>query len=261
MRHGLFLPPYGPLSDIPLVVDLALEAEAAGFDGVFLWDHVLRPPHDPIEIADTWVALAALAQATERVQLGPLVTPITRRRPQKLARETVSVDRLSGGRLVMGFGLGVDSGRELSGFGEVVDPVERGRRLDEGIEVLQALWSGEPVEHRGEAFVADGVTFLPTPVRGSIPMWFAARGDAKKPVRRAARHDGLFPVEVDRDQLARMTELVAAERGSLDGFDVACNDSVGGEELAEIGVTWLLHGPAPGADAAEVREIITRVAG
>ncbi len=261
MRHALFLPPFGELSDISLLVELAQEAEEEGLDGVFLWDHVMRPPSEPVEIADTWVALTAIAQATERVVIGPLVTPITRRRPQKLARETVSVDRLSGGRLVLGLGLGVDSGRELTAFGEIVDARHRGRRLDEGVAVLQGLWSGAPFTHDGEEFTVDDVTFQPTPVHGSIPMWFAARGDATRPVRRAARHQGLFPVDVDRDQLARMTELVHAERGSLEGFDVVALGHVVGDEAADIGVTWRLGGPGPGDGPDVARERMRQLRG
>ncbi|MCP5026202.1 MAG: LLM class flavin-dependent oxidoreductase, partial [Actinomycetia bacterium] len=221
MLHALTLPPYGELADPHALAEIATTAERAGWDAVFLWDHVLRRPDEPQEIADPWVAMAAIAMATERVRLGPMVTPITRRRPIKLAREATTLDHLSRGRLTLGLGLGVDTTRELSAFGEIVDPRIRGQRLDEGVELLCAFWSGDEVDYRGEHFVADWVVVLPRPLqRPRIPLWFAARGDARKPVRRAARYDGLFPIEVDERGLADMLDVVQQERGSLDGFDV-----------------------------------------
>jgi alkanesulfonate monooxygenase SsuD/methylene tetrahydromethanopterin reductase-like flavin-dependent oxidoreductase (luciferase family) len=145
MRHALTIPPYGELADPSALVEVAVAAERAGWDAVFLWDHVLRRPGDPQETADPWVAMAAIAVATERVRIGPMVTPITRRRPIKLARETTTLDHLSNGRLTLGLGLGVDTTRELSAFGEIVDARVRGDRLDEGVELLCAMWPGHGV--------------------------------------------------------------------------------------------------------------------
>jgi len=253
MKHALTIPPYGDLADPKALAEIAVAAERAGWDAVFLWDHVLRRPDDPQETADVWVAMAAMAVATERVRLGPMVTPITRRRPIKLARECTTLDHLSGGRLTLGLGLGVDTTRELSAFGEVVDARERGARLDEGAELLSRMWLGEEVDFHGEHFMADQVTVLPRPVQQPrIPMWFAARGSARKPVRRAARYDGLYPIEVTETDLRAMLDLVVEERGSLDGFDVIVRPS---EELRyrlleELGVTWAIMGPAPGDPAA-----------
>lgn len=255
MRHALFLPPFGELADPSVLVDIAIAAEASGWDGLFLWDHVLRPASEPSAIADTWVALAALAAATSRIRLGPMVTPIVRRRPQKLARETVTIDHLSGGRLTLGLGLGVDSGRELSAFGEVVDAKARGAVLDEGADLLVRLWSGEVVHHAGPHFQADGVQFLPTPVQQPrIPVWFAARGDARRPVRRAARYDGLFPIEVDLDGFRRMLDVVVEERGDLDGFDVSvlAHPGVDVPAFAAAGATWAMWSFLPGEPAADV---------
>lgn len=249
MRHALTIPPYGSLADPAALVDIAVAAEGSGWDAVFLWDHVLRRPEDPQEAADPWIAMAAVAVATERIRIGPMVTPITRRRPIKLARECTTLDHLSGGRLTLGLGLGVDTTRELSAFGEIVDARVRGERLDEGAELLCALWSGEEVDFHGEHFVADHVVVLPRPVQQPrIPMWFAARGGASKPVRRAARYDGLFPIEVDEAQLAAMLDVVRTERGSLDGFDVMVRptDDLRYARLAALGATWAITGPSPG---------------
>jgi alkanesulfonate monooxygenase SsuD/methylene tetrahydromethanopterin reductase-like flavin-dependent oxidoreductase (luciferase family) len=259
LRHALYLPPFEELADPHVMVDLAVAAAARGWEGVFLWDHVLRPPDESRAVADVWIQLAAVAAATSTIRLGPMVTPVVRRRPQKLAREAVTLDHLSRGRLTLGLGLGVDSGGELSRFGEVVDARQRGDVLDEGAELLVRLWSGEEVTHRGPHFVADGVTFLPRPVQSpSIPVWLAARGDAVRPVRRAARYDGLFPIEVDADGLARMVDVVVAERGSLDGFDIAvlAHPGVDLPALEARGATWAMWSFLPGEPAAEVARFI-----
>ena len=255
MQHALFFMPSGELADPRAAAEVAAAAEEGGWDGVFLWDHVLRHAHEPQEIGDPWVTMAAMAMVTERVRLGPMVTPITRRRPIKLAREAISIDHLSRGRLTLGLGLGVDHSRELTGFGEVVDARTRGARLAEGAELLTRLWSGETVHHRGEHFVADDVCVLPRPVQQPrIPLWFAARGEARKPVRRAARYDGLVPVEVDLDGLAAMIDVVVEERGDLDGFDVAMmypgDDDL--DRAEALGVTWTLHTKRPGVTVAEL---------
>lgn len=260
VKHGLFLAPTGELSNPRLFGQLAAEAESNGWDGLFVWDHVLRPPTEPAAIADPWICLAVAAAATSQIRIGPLVTPITRRRPIKLARETVSLDHLSQGRLILGLGLGVDTSGELSKFGDIVDPKIRGERLDEGAELLCALWSGSEVHFSGNHFVADGALVLPTPVQDPrIPLWFAARGAARKPVRRAARYDGLFPVDVTGDQLRAMLDLVGDVRGSLDGFDVAArpDHELSYPELADIGATWMLTDFWPGATLDEIEAAAT----
>ncbi len=216
---------------------------------MFVWDHVLRKPGEPQEIADPWIAMAAMAIATTRVRLGPMVTPITRRRPIKLARETITLDHLSGGRLTMGLGLGVDTSRELSGFGEVLDARVRGQRSMRAPTCSPLYGTGDRVDFHGEHFVADGVTVLPRPVqRPRIPMWFAARSAARKPVRRAARFDGLVPIEVDARDLSEMLAVVVEERGSLDGFDVAVRPHGRRqyEAFAELGATWVFTETQPG---------------
>lgn len=254
MRHALYLPPFGELADVRALAEIAATAEAAGWDGVFVWDHLLRAEPGAEDVADTTVALAAVALATERVRFGPMVTPISRRRPQKLAREIITLDHLSGGRLVWGFGLGVDTARELSAFGEVTDARIRAQMLDEGAAVLDALVAARPVDHLGPHFVAEGVRFQPRPVqRPRPPFWFAARRGHAKPVARAARYDGLFAIELTADQLAHDLDVVAAIRGSLDGFDVAV--TAHGNDLAAFaaaGVTWVMWDYPPGVALAEV---------
>lgn len=248
MRHGLFFPAFDALAEPAVVVEVARRAEVAGWDGIFLWDHLLY--EDITAISDPWIVLAAVAAATERIQLGTMVTPITRRRPAVLARQAVALDRLSGGRMILGFGLGDDGRvRELSSFGEVTDPRERAERLDEGLEVLTGLLSGVEVSYRGRHFTADGVRFLPTPARaGGIPIWLAARWPHRAPMRRAAHYDGLFTIQLGGPpDLAEVRQRIADERGSLDQFEIVCQ---GGPEVdpapwAAAGATWWLtqYGP------------------
>ena len=262
-RTALFLPIFGELSDPGRVADLAVEAELAGWDGLFVWDHMLY--RDPVtEIADPWVTLAAVARSTERLRIGPMVTPVPRRRPHKLARETVSVDRLSGGRLVFGAGLGGDAGRELSALGEETDARARGRLLDEGLELLVRMWSGEQVDHAGPAFAADGVAFGPRPVQQPrIPVWLGARLGFTAPLRRAAQYDGVFPIGLESPaDLTALLDVVAAHRPPGAGpYDVAVQGTI--DEApgpwVEAGATWWLVRFDPfTVTAAEVRDAIRR---
>jgi alkanesulfonate monooxygenase SsuD/methylene tetrahydromethanopterin reductase-like flavin-dependent oxidoreductase (luciferase family) len=256
--HALYLPPFGEFADPHVMVDLAVAAEEAGWDGIFLWDHMWRPPSDQSDIADTWIILAAIAAVTEHLRLGPTITPLSRRRPQKVAREAVTLDHLSDGRLTLGVGLGVNTGGELERFGECAEEGIQAERLDEALEVILGLWLGQEIDHHGRHFTADHVRFLPRPVqRPRIPIWGAARGAGNlKPLRRAARLDGLFPVNTTSDQLAMMLDVVARERGSLTGFDVAmlAVPDTDLHALAGTGVTWAMWPPSEGETATSVLE-------
>src|SRR5262249_45070436 len=165
MRFAIDLPPFGPFSDANLVAQLAHEAEEAGWQGFFLWDHInfkLEDSAETLAIADPWIQLAAIALRTTAIKLGTMVTPLARRRPWRLARETVTLDHLSGGRLVLGVGLGSDVDGEYADFGEPTDPKAHGALLDEGLAVLTRLWSGEQVSYQGEHYQLSPVRFLPT---------------------------------------------------------------------------------------------------
>ncbi|HEV2930130.1 MAG TPA: LLM class flavin-dependent oxidoreductase, partial [Propionibacteriaceae bacterium] len=142
---------------------------------------------------------AAIATATEHLRLGPMITPLAHRRPAKVAKETATLDRLSDGRLTLGVGLGSDRfAHELSATGEELDDRQRGQMLDESLEILTAAWSGEPVHHHGQHYTVDGISFLPRPVqRPGVPVWAAGFPGNVKPLRRAARHDGFFPVNLE----------------------------------------------------------------
>lgn len=243
-RCGLWVPLFDELADPARVVRLAVEAEERGWDGFFVWDHVAwRAPVRAV--ADPWVVLAAAAAVTERILLGPMVTPLARRRPVKVARETASLDRLSDGRLVLGVGLGSDRfGEELSRTGEETDDRVRARVLDESLAVLCAAWTGEPVHHRGEHHLVDGLAFEPRPVRGSVPVWVAGFPGNRRPVVRAAAHDGFFPVNLATpEQLAQAVGVLREVRGDdARPFDVVT--SVGRDAdpapWVDAGATWLL---------------------
>src|SRR5690349_16837827 len=180
-RRGLFLAPFDELADPWVLVELAEAAESRGWDGVFLWDHVVyRPPVSAV--LDAWVALSAIAAHTQRLRLGPMVTPLSRRRVQKVARETVTLDHLSRGRFTLGVGLGSSNTAELEPYGEVVDPRERARLLDERLSRLTEFWAGG---------------FQPRPVqRPRIPVWVAGRWPKRRPLARALEWDGFFPIEL-----------------------------------------------------------------
>lgn len=258
MHHALFLPIFDELAEPAVVARLAAEAEAAGWDGVFLWDHVAY--REPVrDIADPWITLAAVACATERVRLGPMVTPLPRRRPMKLAREVATLDRLAAGRVTLGVGIGDDGAREFSGTGDEVDPRVRGQMLDEGLQVLAAAWSGEPVHHRGAHYVLDGLAVRPVPVqRPGPPVWVALRRGNQAPLRRAARHDGMFPIGIEHpDQLSEIVAEVRAMRAADAGpFDVAVGGSAGTDPTPyeAAGATWWMTSFSPyGLTADAVR--------
>jgi alkanesulfonate monooxygenase SsuD/methylene tetrahydromethanopterin reductase-like flavin-dependent oxidoreductase (luciferase family) len=246
-RHGIFIAPFEELSEPRVAAELAARAEERGWDGFFVWDHVAYAP--PVRaLADPWVTLAAVAMTTERVTIGPLVTPLPRRRPHQLARETTSVDRLSGGRLVLGVGSG--SGRtgefEPERFGEEGDARERGRLLDEGLERLVSYWGGE---------------FEPRPVQEPrIPVWVAAMWPNRRPLRRAAHWDGVFPIEMPGPEA--LAEVVAEVRELRDpaagDFEVVVTNPAGTDPgpWIEAGATWCLTGFGSQPTRREVEETI-----
>ena len=243
MKHALFVAPFGEMADAAVLAAMARHAEARGWDGLFLWDHIQWEPG--LAVADPWVCLTAIAMATERIRIGLLVTPVTRRRPQEVARQSTTLDRLSNGRMVLGVGLGHDRMGELSAFGEIVSPAQQAQRLDEGLGLIAELWTGSEVDHRGEHYSAHRVTFTPVPVQQPrIPIWVAGRTPNAAPTRRAAKWDGYFPIELSTEQVADEVAIISEIRGTLDGFDVVVTHPPGTDPdpWAQIGVTWFLAG-------------------
>jgi alkanesulfonate monooxygenase SsuD/methylene tetrahydromethanopterin reductase-like flavin-dependent oxidoreductase (luciferase family) len=169
--------------------DLAAEAEAAGWDGVFTYDAIAIGDG---EMHDPWVVLAAMAMRTERIRLGALVFAPTRRRPWKLAREATTLDGLSDGRLVLPVGLGALDDQGFGNVGEETEARVRAALLDETLTVLDGLWSGEPFEFQGDHYRFGPMTFRPTPVqRPRIPVWVVGAWPHARSMRRAARWDGI----------------------------------------------------------------------
>ena len=169
IRFGLFFPQFDELADPARLADLAVVAEEAGWSGFFLWDHMLARPG--MAVCDPWIAMAAIAAATREIRFGAMVTPLARRRPWVLARQAAALDLLSGGRLVIGVGLGDDGWKEFSSFGDASEPRERRVLLDESLEVLQRLLTGEPVDFDGERLHVHSTPFLPRPVQDPLPIW------------------------------------------------------------------------------------------
>ncbi len=253
MRFAINVPNFGAFFDPRTVADLARETEEAGWDGFFLWDHI-NFDH-PLPMADPWIVLAVVAAATSRIRIGTMVTPLPRRRPWKVARETATLDHLSGGRVTLGVGLGNPANTEYEAFGEESDLRIRAARLDEAIEVLTRLWSGERQDFDGVYYQLNAVQFAPPPVQGRIPIWVATTWPNRGPLRRAARWDGVFalkgleyglnPAEV-RTIAGEVTGLRSAL--GLDGpFDIvhggqlpadpsAARDYL--QPFADAGLTW-----------------------
>ena len=204
MRFAVDIPNFGEYFHPRTMAEIGKEAEDAGWDGLFIWDHLWLGETDPF--VDPWVALTAIALNTERIRLGTMVTPLARRSAWKLARETVSVDQVSDGRLILGVGLGAPPDLEFASFGMETDNITRARMLDEGLDVLTSLWRGDPTSYRGQHYQIDNVTFQPpTLQQPRIPIWVAGVWPRKPPFRRAARWDGMFPIKNDGTEPTDMT--------------------------------------------------------
>jgi alkanesulfonate monooxygenase SsuD/methylene tetrahydromethanopterin reductase-like flavin-dependent oxidoreductase (luciferase family) len=249
---------------------LAADAESAGWDGFFLWDHMLARPG--MAVADAWVTMAAVATATARMRIGALVTPLPRRRPWVLARQMVTLDHLAQGRLIAGIGLGDDGWKEFSAFGDEVDPVIRGEMLDESLDVLQQLLRGDAVQFDGRHYRVDAAPFRPTPHQDRLPIWGAVRWPNRKPLARIAHLQGCFPIFAGSGAPPPPdpSEIVAIRR-ALDGLggspdiDIAIRFALSRidrarvpetvDALQQAGVTWILEAIAP----AEHPEVVERV--
>jgi alkanesulfonate monooxygenase SsuD/methylene tetrahydromethanopterin reductase-like flavin-dependent oxidoreductase (luciferase family) len=195
VRFSINIPNFGDFADARTVAEVAAAAERAGWDGLFVWDHVVHAKRRRRTFGDPWMLLTAAALATSRIRLGTLVTPVARRRPEQLARQVATLDALSGGRVTFGAGLGGPIEDEFGSFGELTDPFVLAERLDEGLELLDRYWSGEPVTHDGRHYQVKDVTLLPASVqRPRPPVWIAGLWPHRRPMRRAARWDGAAPL-------------------------------------------------------------------
>ncbi|SDT34075.1 Flavin-dependent oxidoreductase, luciferase family (includes alkanesulfonate monooxygenase SsuD and methylene tetrahydromethanopterin reductase) [Friedmanniella luteola] len=262
MRFGMNVPIFGEYADPQLLAALAVEAEDSGWDGFWVWDHLQwsgegdGEPRQPS--VDPTVALALIAAATSRVRIGPMVLPLARRRPAKVARELATLDHLSGGRLTVGVGLGGPPGLEFGDFGEETDARVRAAKLDEGLAVLQGLWSGEPFTFTGEHHTVREAQLLPPPLQEHVPIWVGGEWPRRAPFRRAARFDGVHPLmfSVPPDEqpaaLAQLVRYVAQHRTGSGPYDVVFGGDTVGDggaadralvgRFADAGVTWWMEG-------------------
>jgi len=245
VRYGFLVTTGDPRT----AADLAATAEAAGWDAVFTWDGIAIGDGDTY---DPWVVMAAMAMRTERVRLGAILTPPARRRPWKLAREALTLDRLSGGRLVLPVGLGA---LDDAAFGNVGEPTEariRAELLDESLAILAGLWSGEPFGFDGRHYRFGPMTFRPTPVqRPRVPIWVAATLTSERSVERALRWDGILPQTADPDAIRALARRVADDRPASAGpFEIVVEGTTRQDEpaalarvaaLADAGATWWIE--------------------
>jgi probable F420-dependent oxidoreductase len=279
MRYCLNLPIGGPSAHPRILAGFAAAAEEAGWDAVFVEDYIVYQNRQELPAYDAWVALAAMAVATSRIRLGTMVTPIARRRPWKLARETVTLDHLSGGRLILGVGVGDPLDFTYAAFGEETDVRVRAGIVDEALEVLTGMWTGKPFSYHGRHFQVSEVTCLPPPVQQPrIPIWIGGAYPNPGPLRRAARWDGaVFYPAVEPgsatgsdepllpQQVREIREFVEARRTSPGSFDIVAGGPERGpdpdrtreliRQSAEAGATWFSEWIPPG-DAATMRAVI-----
>jgi len=255
VRWGLSISLSGDLADPGVLAEVAVAAERAGWDGVFVWDHLWNRTLAPF--ADPFVTLAAIATATERVVIGTMVAALPRRRPQLVAQSTTSVDRLSHGRMVLGLGLGVDSYGEYSLFDEpAVDDRARAAALDAGIVLLEQMLSGEPVASAGGRVTTPASVQQPR-----VPIWIAGRAGLTAGPRRVRRHalEGLALVGADAWTPEHVTAALRAGDLTPGQIDVAL---VGGthpdaQALSAAGATWCFPEILPGATAADALAVAT----
>ncbi|HET6742789.1 MAG TPA: LLM class flavin-dependent oxidoreductase [Kribbella sp.] len=259
MRFSVNIPNFGDFADPRTVARVAAAAEEAGWDGLFVWDHVVHSKQQRRGQAfgDPWMLLTAAALATSRIKLGPLVTPVARRRPEQLARQVATLDGLSGGRVIFGAGLGGPIDDEFGSFGDTTDPKVLAERLDEGLDLMAAYWSGDRVDHAGKHYRADDVELLPATVqRPRPPVWIAGYWPRKAPMRRAARWDGAVPLfrsanHGEAPPVNELRDLIAFLDAQRTDHDTPYDVIVGGispttpaaaqaliEPLAEAGATW-----------------------
>jgi alkanesulfonate monooxygenase SsuD/methylene tetrahydromethanopterin reductase-like flavin-dependent oxidoreductase (luciferase family) len=251
MKYAVNVPNFGKYANIDTLVDLAVTAEKAGWDAFFMWDHIVINRLWRKPFIDPWIALTTIAVKTESIRIGTMVTPLPRRHPWKVARETVSLDYVSKGRLTLGVGLGYPL-EEFELFGEESNSKIRAEQLDEALDVITKMWSGRLFLYLGDYYLVDEARFRPKPVQSPrIPIWVACTWPHKKPLQRAARYDGVVPIHADfskgltPDHIKDIVDTVTEYRTRPGLFDVVVSgttpDEKGGDLVAlyqKAGATW-----------------------
>lgn len=269
MRFGIYLPNFGAFGDVDALIDLARRAESAGWDGFFVWDHLVAPS----PIVDPWVALTAVAAKTDRISLGLLIVPLARRRPWRVALEAATLQQVAKGRLVLGVGMGV--ARDYARFGEPANWRGRAERLEEGIALLSRLLAGEEVTTSGGHYSLDRVRLTPA----SVPIWASGMWPRRRSIHGARYAQGFFPIMKSvphdtagndprgRDRESHLgvarpspTDLRdfrarALADGAVQNADIVLwtpdgSEGVDLEAYRDAGVTWWLQGEEQGAHGA-----------
>jgi alkanesulfonate monooxygenase SsuD/methylene tetrahydromethanopterin reductase-like flavin-dependent oxidoreductase (luciferase family) len=256
LKYGLYLPCFGKSAHPLILADMALEAEKAGWDGFFLWDHLVEW-EQRVPLYDSFTCLAAIAVKTKRIRIGTTVTALPRLKPWNVARQTVTLDHLSGGRLILGVGLGVKESCDYARFGEVDDNRVLAEKLDESLDIITGLWKGKPFSYTGKHYRLGKSVFLPsTKQKPRIPIWVAASWPREAPFRRAAKWDGVIPLRfqgelLDPRGLREALEYLRTIRKSSEPFQVASIGWTTGVNrkrnvekvgtFAEAGTTWWLE--------------------
>jgi alkanesulfonate monooxygenase SsuD/methylene tetrahydromethanopterin reductase-like flavin-dependent oxidoreductase (luciferase family) len=251
VKFGIYIANHGLTSNPQDYIELAKRGEECGWEGFFLWDHVFLPWAPDQDVLDSWSILSGIATQTNTLTLGTTVTPLARRRPMVIARQAITIDRLSNGKFILGVGLGGTA--ELKALGDEEDPKIRGEMLDESLEILKGLWSGKPFTYDGKHYkIKEPVTFKP---EGKIKIWVGGNWPNKKPFRRAAKYDGIFPLKVGSDpsiypqDYREIVSYIGKYRKSMDSFDLVKSIyTIGDKEhdsyihdFNDIGVNWLLE--------------------
>jgi alkanesulfonate monooxygenase SsuD/methylene tetrahydromethanopterin reductase-like flavin-dependent oxidoreductase (luciferase family) len=255
MQYGFIIPG----GDLNTIIELAREAETTGWDAFFYWDGICIEGAGPMY--DPWVVLAAIAMQTKRIRIGAMLTPPSRRRPWKLARETVTLDHLSNGRLILPFGLGALDDGGFTKVGEVTDRKTRAQLLDESLEILTGLWSGQPFSFQGEHYHLDEMTFLPPALQSPrIPIWVVGAWPRQKSMQRALRYDGLLPSKINPDgtggqvtpaDIQAMKAYINEHRQQSTPFDIVWEGETPGDNpeqtsaiirpYVDAGITWWME--------------------
>lgn len=250
LRYGLIIPDFGRGFHPRALVDLAGEAEDYGWDGFFLWDHMVewnrRTP-----VYDAFTCLASIATNTKRIRIGTAVTPIPLLKPWIVARQTITLDQLSNGRLILGVGLGTKESCDYERFGEPGDNKVLAEKVDESLDIIMGLWSGKPFRYTGKHYLLKDPVFLPRMIqKPRIPIWVAGYWPHKIPFRRAAKWDGVIPLRfpgnlLEPNELRTLVEYIKSLRGNADDFAVAIIGSTQNsrdvekvERFASAGMTW-----------------------
>lgn len=268
LRFGLYVPNFGKASDAKSYAELALTAEQAGWDGFFLWDHLLEWDK-PIPVTDSFIALAAIAAKTSRIRIGTTVTPLPKLPPWIAARQVAALDLLSDGRMTLGVGLGEVESTDYERFGGDSNKRVLAEKLDESLEIITSLWKGTACNYSGKHYrITKKTAFLPSPKqKPRVPIWVGGFWPNRGPFRRAAKWDGVIPlrrghpIRPTPKDLGDILDFIKQQRTSSTHFDTVIigwgtgkDKAVNAKKIgpyAKAGLTWWLESLYSGHDSLE----------